>query len=200
MTEDVEWSDIEQAAKRVFRAWGDSSCELNWAHHAWSHLQRAGLTSYEEDEEVDRYRVAARFISLCNLYYDFIHLAWQEEGHSLFYRELADILGCEASGVVALARSHREWEDDPDGNADDLLEDALKFLSDAERDAVVKALVDGFGGEDQFFCDLWRSRPEYHYQAFGEAMNEPTTHKMVAYEWITGRGCENLRNVRDGFC
>lgn len=198
MTETLGWDEVEPAAKEVFRVWTDSSCELDWAHHAWSHLERVGLTSYEEDDETERCQVAARFIALCNLYCDFVHLAWQES-NIVEYGDVAGKLRLEPRPVLELARRSTDWRDDPDVEAEDVLVDALKLLSDAERDTVVRALVNGFDGEDGLFFSLWRSHPDYHYETDGEVGSEATADKMVAYEWITEQRCDNLRTVRDGY-
>jgi hypothetical protein len=196
--EDMKWDEVEPSARDVFHVWTDSSCELDWAHHAWCHLERAGLTTYDLHDDADRCRVVARFVSLCNLYCDFVHVAWQESS-SVEYGDVASRLHLEPASMLELARRSADWQDDPGAEAEDVLVDALKFASDTEHGTVVRALVEGFGGEDGFFCDLWRSHPEYHYQAFGEIMNDLTTDKMVAYEWVTAQGCDNLRSVRDGY-
>ena len=201
MTEDLEWSDVEQAARQVFRVWTDNSCELDWARHAWSLLRRAHLTRHDSDVEVCDAQML--FLALGNLYYDFAHLAWQED-HVLPYAELADLLRLERSYLAARCTSEESsWD------ADDLSEllageprmvaRALGERSDAAHFSLVDTLLDGFNGVDGLFASLWRSRPDYHYETYGEIMSDATADKMVAYDWIASSGCENLRSNRDGF-
>jgi len=198
MAEQLGWDEVERAAREVFHVWTDSSCELDWAHHAWSHLARAGLASYREDSEHERCQVAARFISLCDLYCDFVYTAWQER-QVVDYGEVADELEVGLDPVLELARRSAEWEEPTHSDAGDVLVAALKFLSDQERDAVVTALLDWFEGSDGLFNGLWRSHPGYHYETFDEAMKDPTTDKMAAYEWVREQRCESLRGAREAY-
>lgn len=89
---------------------------------------------------------------------------------------------------------------------DDELGEALQLLMAKERDAVVGALLKGFGGVDGLFVALWKSGQPLTFDELDDAdedgqperaeseadiLGDPTSEKLAAYQWLM-QGCEFL--------
>jgi hypothetical protein len=94
----------------------------------------------------------------------------------------------------------------------DGLADALLTLMDREHDAVVAALLDGYGSTEDLFIALWRSNrspddrrwldddddesdDDQLAETDWDILNDLTAEKMAGYEWIAA-GCESRGPIR----
>lgn len=197
----LQWGDIEPTADRIFSVWTGQP-ELHWAKAAWGHLAHAGLTEYDiADTNVEEVKVYVRLVALGMIYHDWCCAAYEECVDPILTFWLEDLptddwefhLG-RLVGKMALAIDEKVS-----------IEDGVRLLAHEERQKVVKALLDGFGGESGLFIALWRSAqdPDRVVSSLSElkdedddrdvetdemVVNDVTPLKLRAFEWIS-EGC-----------
>lgn len=207
----LEWDDVQPAAERGFSIWSGGS-DLQWAKRAWGALVRAGLASYHG--ELDRCRIAVRFLALVGIYSDFCLAAFDEDAPP-DYADLAAELDVSPFRVGQLAGEDDAW-DEPDDEGT-LVEDVLRSLADAARPEIVPTLRDAFGGVSGLFVALWRTAsdddsgeapgadreedggdadraddPDVVRETDEEILNDTTPEKLAALAWLE-EGCDPYR-------
>lgn len=185
---------------------------IHWYKKAWSLLEKGGLTTYQNDLEytsviVRAYTLAMVYMEFCDLAFDeyccYDFTDWEEESELSQFR------------IGQL--SNKQLDDDECSE----LDDAFKGLVEHERIKVVDCLVKniGPGGESTIFVYMYLTAvdmddeediededsdcsndevSEYdRYERetdlyFGEIVNDVTSEKMVAYDWLS-QGTYRLR-------
>ncbi len=185
----VEWENIAEAAACIFNVWSKQQPELEWAKSAWQHLREYGLTRYSTD--VDRHVVQCRLLALGGIYQDFCQRAFDVSGNK-DYQSLAEDMELDE---FTLGRLYQDL-DNGSTNDDVGMYDAMESIVEAQRPAVVAAIQDGFGDEEDLIRSLWNccmmgdfDSDEDGDEIVPEAgMSMP---KLKALDWIMG-GCEPL--------
>lgn len=195
----VPWADVKAAARAAFGLWNDER-ELAWAEHAWGHLAAAGLTSFESD--VERHRVMVRLLVLPSFYRDWTARVDQEPRENV-YSYWAETLELRAFSLGQLLGPEIEVEAETEFGQ---IGAALDHLVPAQQEEVARALIHGFGCEEELFLSLWRIRhrapdphnPEdsFYFEDDDEVLTNLTAHKMVGYDWIT-EGCPSSHWQRE---
>jgi hypothetical protein len=196
----VGWEDVERIAEEAFTIWVGYP-ERRWAKRAWSCLIDAQLA--DGSDPLERLRAYVRFLVLASLYRDWCAIVWDEP----YDDEACDWLSAVDVNPVHVGQLLGRGVTVPD-DLDASLDEALSFLMARERTAVVKVLVEGFGGVDALFVELWRSNSEpdepilldvdegeEHAESDADILNDLTAEKMAGYEWLT-EGCEYLGPAR----
>jgi len=147
----MEWEEIEPTAQRIFNVWGGGT-DLDWAKQAWGVLKKSGLTSYEN--ELDRCKVALRFLALGVYYYDFC-TSYRDEYLEPELLDWVEGLNISAFRLGQILGEPSELDDEWD--ADSLYQKALKILVSDAEDEIIEPLESDFGGQCPFFTSLWRS-------------------------------------------
>jgi hypothetical protein len=162
--------------------------ELFWAKRAFDLLVSTGLV--ETTDAFSRHLAIFRVMVLGGIYRDFCEAAWDQTSW-IDYAEW-----CEPPEVVDRFVVGQLFAWMPDWDADEEVEFsvALDRLIEAEREVVVEALLEGFGGTAGLYASLWQSRKDIdEVEAFeDEDCFEPDdTGKLKAYEWVS-EGCPRL--------
>ena len=190
----LTWATVdEELAKDLFHIW-ISGADYEWAQDAWRRLTDAGLTAFDDDDELERHRVVIRFLTLAAIYHRFCDNSFRE-GTEL------DVL----AGEIPTSD-----EPDPDGvslnpfrigqlvgddsPAEDIGE-ALVELVRQEHRTLLRALTKTYQDPGFLFASLWRSatrgwsdEPEDSPDD-AEILNEDiSSEKLEAYQWFE-EGC-----------
>lgn len=189
-----DWDGLIDVVDAAFNIWSGHP-ELRWAEEAWGILAGAGLTAYTSP--LARVRVVCRFFALVGFYHDFCHLAFEETVDPT-YSWWTDSLEVHPFFIGQLLGGKEDWSGsdlEPD------LDAALRSLANAERDAVVKALLAHYGSESALFIALWRSRQsepspaeedeeedDTWRESDWEIVNDVTFSKLEAFSWLTEGG------------
>lgn len=182
----IEWESFADFADEFFVL---KRSEREWAEQAWEALAKAGLTAAEG--ELDRHRVAVRFMTLATVHQEFCHLAWQKPCEArladwAYYLELQPLRVGQLLGA-------EELREDASSDAK-LLEKALAILIGRERLPLHQALCAACGGVSKLFVALWRTGEEPQPGAAGggrprqtddEILNDLTFEKIDAYEFVS---------------
>ena len=197
----VGWDKVLPIAEEAFHIWVDHP-ELQWAEQAWAQVQKAGLAA--DGSSIDRLRAYVRFLVLASMYRDWCALVWDEVEDDSPEMWLSN-MEVNPVQVGQLLGQDVEVADD----SEEALPEALHILIERERAGVVRAVLQGFGGDVGLFLSLWRSQgtrneagfvekddeqqdmSETHY----EILNEPTREKLAGYEWIS-EGCQSRGPIR----
>jgi hypothetical protein len=89
------------------------------------------------------------------------------------------------------------------------IDEALHILMERERNAVVTAIMKGFGGVEGLFVALWRSNkdpdeqtnenedddPRDAPETDADILNDGGSEKLAGYEWIR-EGCQSRGPIR----
>lgn len=187
----LTWDELREVANEAFNVWFGHP-ELRWAEEAWGILAAAGLTSYTTPLEYCR--VCIRFFSLAAFYHDFCYHGFDEEVDP-DYVWWANTLELHPFYIGQLVGADEDYSDTKGGPD---LDFALRRLANAERDAVVKALLAHYEDEMFLFIALWRS---VHYydpkpddddveamaewdEANSDILNVVTGGKLAVYSWL----------------
>lgn len=146
----VLWDEVAWAAESMFRVWVGGR-ELEWAKMAWDALTAAGLTTYRN--EIERYRVLVRLMTLATMYREFCTLAWEEEDEPLYGDWISD-LEIPAFRLGQLVGPEFA-PDDQELEETELAYAAVASLIESSRRAVYRALVKHFGGASMLFASLY---------------------------------------------
>ena len=182
----IGWDRFVEVAEELFKVLGRS--ELLWARQAWESLAKAGLA--DASSELDRHRVAIRFIALATIYREFCTLAWKKNTRShyaewavfldLYPLRLGQLLG-EKATLPEKAKEER------------LLDEAVALLANRERPALHKALLAAFGGVSKLFIAMWRThekpegapgKPEPR-ETDDTIVNDLSFEKIDAFEFVS---------------
>ena len=136
---DLDWSVVDRLAKLAFDIWTGQP-ELIWAKKAFDVLAAAGLV--EDTDAFSRQIAIFRVLALGGIYRDFCDAAWQERSW-IDYAEW-----CEPDEIADRFVIGQLFAKMPDWDEDEEVEFsvAVDRLVEAEREVVVEALRDGFGG------------------------------------------------------
>lgn len=198
--EDVEevgdLGDLVQLGDDLFSIWVGGA-ERRWAAYMWDVLERAGLTLYDDGDEVERTRVVCRLVALAGINREFAARAWQE-GYPGEWREsvYAEVIGrYPLLDPIAVGRlAEREGVSvEPsryDGREDAL--DLVKELAEREWTEVVRAILEDLG-ESWLFASLWAtrnaaSRYPLPDEVLYEILDTDVEEKVEAFGWVE-RGC-----------
>lgn len=179
----IEWSEIEDAASKMFAVWRDGS-ELVWAKECWTHFSAAGLTA--ANSEMERTAALLRLVALARIYHEFSGLAWDEDpGMPLDY--LAGNLDIDpvALGILAGRTNKGDPEDAQDEH--ELRDVALATVTDAFRPEIFACLSKAYGNAIALYSRMWRTNP-----SAGEI------HDQDEFE-VTGPNAAALEYVTHGF-
>jgi hypothetical protein len=147
----VTWDKVRFIADEAFCIWVGQP-ELRWAEQAWLHLTKLGLTL--DGTALVRLTVYVRFLVLASVYRDWCAIVWDEvhdDSPELWISE-SDV---DRLHIGQLLGPDVELDEFHEGIAD-----ALLTLMDREREAVVTALLAGFGSTEDLFIALWRSNKD----------------------------------------
>jgi hypothetical protein len=189
----IDWSAVEPAAKLAFDIWMGQP-ELIWAKKAFEVLVAAGLV--EQTDAFSWHIAVFRVLVLGGIYRDFCDAAWDETSW-IDYQEW-----CEPDGVVDRFVIGQLFAWTPGWDADEEVEFsiALDRLVEAERDIVVEALLNGFGGIPGLFASLWKSRRDLDdlEEEFEEddCFEPDDAGKAKAYEFVA-EGCPRLADLAE---
>jgi len=158
-----------------------------WAKSAWSVLESAQLTQFRS--ELERSEVVIRFLCLTQIFADFYELAFQD-GHTLYYTELADSMGLSKLRVGQLLGRNPDFDRELDESQQ--YSDVLRHLAYEVRGEICRVITDGFGDESQLFISLWRTNPPYADREkvtdHDIVNSDLTPDKTAVFAWIT-EGC-----------
>lgn len=193
--EAVPWDNVEPIAEEAFQIWVGGG-DRDWARAAWEALSRAGLT--QAGTFLEEVTVYVRFLVVASFYRDWCAVAfdeWQDDEPAVWLTPASV-----SPFFIGQLVGDNLLPEDPE----EVMDEALHYLMDRERPAVVKALVEGFGGKDLLFIALWKSGRPWPAADAGEdddgdqpprndadIINDPTEEKLAAYQWLT-QGCERL--------
>lgn len=182
----IGWDRLAEVAEELFKVLGRS--ELVWAHQAWDHLVKAGFA--DASTELDRHRVAIRFVALASVYREFCSLAWKRNTRShysewavfldLYPLRLGQLLGEKAT----LPEKAKEEK---------LLDEAVAVLANRERAQLHKTLVSAWGGVSKLFTSMWRTREKPEgtpgkaepRETDDEILNDLSFEKIDAFEFVS---------------
>ena len=202
----LDWVDIQESATNMFNIWDDQP-ELKWVEEAWLKLESQKLTEY--NNELEKYIVLIRLITLATLYHEFCEHAFDEPGN-IDYDSWVHFLEKEDFALdplrlgQLLGRNFMIQEEIEDYTQYGLTEKCIGTLVEAERNLVVTALINGFGDESLLFAHLWLSRQalgknkdfseddadeDIFYEAschetVDDVLGDVTIDKMRAFEWV----------------
>ena len=190
----LTWATLdEELAKALFNVW-ISGADYEWAQDAWRRLTDAGVTAFDDGDELERHRVVIRFLTLAAIYHRFCDSSF-EEGTEL------DVL----AGEIPTSD-----EPDPDGvclnpfrigqlvgddsPAEDIGE-ALVELVHREHRTLLRALTKTYQDSSLLFASLWRSAtcgllddPEDAADDAEILNDDISSEKLAAYQWFE-EGC-----------
>ena len=186
----LTWATLEEEfAKDLFNIWVSGS-DYEWAQDAWRRLTDAGLTAFNDGDELERHRTVIRFLTLAAIYHRFCYASYRE--------------GCELDVLVRMIPTSDE--PDPDGaclnpfcigqlvgddspSAD--VWDALIELVYQEHRTLVRTLAKTYKNPDHLFVSLWRSAMGVWWDDPKDApdddqiLNENiSAEKLEAYAWF----------------
>lgn len=196
--EEGDLGDLYPLGLQLFKVWY-SGTEVDWAAYMWSILERAGLTAYEDGDEVERTLVVCRLVALAGINLEFAARA-RDEGYPGEWRESAhvDILGdyplLDPVSVGRLAERTGVWTDSVDDGRENVMGLIHEIAAD-EWDTVVDALLKELG-DAYLFASLWaNSDGDARYPLPAEVVGEITTadvfEKVHAYQWVAD-GCSPI--------
>ncbi len=180
----VNWEDVACAGDDIFNVWFGNP-ELQWAKVAWQKLREAGLTTY--GSEIERHVVLCRLLVFGGIYHDFCRMAW-DEWPDRPYGYMAEELELDHFILGRL------YERLPDKCKDDEIKpfDALEPVVEAERSAVVSALLDGFGSETALYMSLLNSQKTHDEEDEADAASSGEPDSLRGYMWVS-EGCYSTR-------
>lgn len=158
----MNWQDVQDHVGTLFTVWM-SGREDEWAQLAWEGLQKAGLTNYED--EVGRTLVLIWLMGLAVLYREFCATAWDEWAEPELEDWLCD-LDLNEFRIAQLVGP--EFEKDSELTQAELVQSAVLELIEREREALVKALLDYFGGKSMLFASLWATLSVFQFDSLDE--------------------------------
>lgn len=187
MSDLLSWEELEPLASEWDCVWNDPP-KLEWAKEAWRILTEAGLTSYSS--EIDRVRVAMRFLGLAGLFADFYQIAFTD-GFEPQYLDLCNGLEITPFRLGQLVGEDSEWSFEEED-----LDSLLQSLANDSRKEIYLALTSGFGGLSGLFISLWKSNPAACSADYGDdgeednliVSNNLTPEKFEVYQWLS-EGC-----------
>ena len=192
----LSWELVETGVKLAFDIWMGQP-ELVWAKKAFAFLVTTGLV--EDTDAFSRHLAIFRVMVLGGIHRDFCEVAC-EETSCIDYDDWCEPLELVDRFVVGqLFACMPDW--DPDEEVE--FSNALERLVEAEREAVVGALLKGFGGSAGLYASLWHSTQAVDpkdsdelEEAFEEeACFEPDdAGKLKAYEWVSD-GCPRIADL-----
>jgi hypothetical protein len=147
----IGWERFADVAEELFKVLGRS--ELAWARQAWECLAKAGLA--DATTELDRHRVAIRFIAVASVYREFCAFAWKKNTRS-HYAEWAVFLDLNSLRIGQLLGEKATLPEK--AKEERLLDEAVAILANRERPQLHKALVGAWGGVSKLFISMWRTR------------------------------------------
>lgn len=193
--EEGDLGDLYPLGLQLFNIWCGGT-EVEWAEYMWTILERAGLTAYEEGDEVERTLVVCRLVALAGINLEFAARAW-DEGYPGEWRESVhvDILGdyplLDPVSVGRLAERTGVWTDSVDDGRESVT-GLIHEIAAGEWDTVVRALLKELG-DSYLFASLWATRDgDARYPLPAEVVGEITSTDMFekadAYGWVSD-GC-----------
>ena len=182
------WDEVAPVAPDAFGKWTHGR-ELLWAEVAWNKLAQQGLTTFVD--ELDRCRVAARFVALALIYNDWSGIV-DEEYDELDLATLAGEIEINAFRLGQLIGASKTLNSVYEES--ELVERAIAHLADVERPTVAKALLTGFGSEESLFLSLWRINYPAPSQDEGNDKTGTCDGQMSLFpmDEVDGGGEENL--------
>jgi hypothetical protein len=182
--ENIEWGEVEGAAKNMFRVWVDGR-ELEWAKEAWCHLTAAGLVGATTILDITAAKL--RLVTLARIYQEFSGLAWDENPETPPDYLAEDLeLDPVALGILAGRADPNDFEDLTEDEY--LLGAALLTVTDSQRQEIFECLRNAYGDEFRLYSRLWHTRsPIADEDSEGD-------------EWeVTGANGSALEYVTNGF-
>lgn len=193
--EEGDLGDLYRLGLELFNIWSGGT-EVEWAAYMWSILERAGLTAYDDGDEVERTLVVCRLVTLAGINLEFAAHAWGE-GYRGEWRESVhvDFLGdyplLDPVAIGRLAERSGVCTDSVDDGRESVTSLIHELAAD-EWDRVVRALLEELG-ESYLFASLWATRDgDARYPLPAEVVGEITStdifEKADAYGWVSD-GC-----------
>jgi hypothetical protein len=189
----LDWESVEAAALLAFDIWVGQP-ELAWAKKAFSFLPGQGLS--RNNDSFNEHVAIFRFLVLAGIYHDFCDAAWDETSWITYAEWCEPFEVLDRFVVGQLFAWLADW-----GSAEAAgFSHAIDRLVEAERDIVVNALRNGFGGIAGLYASLWRSRLESGEVGPDEGGENASDYecfeaddvgKVKAYDWVS-EGCPRL--------
>jgi hypothetical protein len=180
------WDELPSGTHWLFNVWSEGA-DLRWAQTAWSILDEAGLTRF--DDETGRHTVLGRLLALAAYYHSFCQAAW-EEGAAVPDQWASDL---ELDGFRVARLLGWDLTDEDELDSSELLGECARELIEQEYPAVEQALAAAFENESLLFVFLWLSRdPElsgrrsHDWETLDVVLNGDVFAKMPGFEWLTG--------------
>lgn len=200
-TKELKFEDLGIDFQRLF---GDHYSAENvdvLLKRIWDILTIANLTRY--GSVVEKTAIYIRLLAVIGLLNDFIVIAWNEVADNNYYYWYTE-LSLPKFPLVELHNSslfHKTYKDD-----DEYFEEKLNDLICDERRILPEILKKGFGGESDFFLELWKgtcpflskdSENEniilYDGEEEDDILDNLKSVKLGAFSWVR-EGCEVSKN------
>jgi hypothetical protein len=180
----VNWTDVEDAAREMFRVWVDGG-ELQWARECWQHLTKKGLTS--NSSLLEENAVYLRLVALARYYAEFCERAWDE----VLDRSLDDTaenldIDPVALGILAATARPKAFKHVVDES--ELREEALEAVTSAMRREIFDCLAEAYGGDIALYSRMSQTNRSSDEEDDGDEFD------------VSGYNMRALEYVRNGFC
>jgi len=179
----VTWSDIEPAARQMFRVWMGSG-EITWVKECWKHFEHKGLT--RNTSPLEQTATHLRLLALVCIYEQFCGYMWDENPDTpLSY--LTENLSIDPLSLGILAGSASPGSFDEECDEDELREAALGVAIDAMRDEIHSCLAEAYGGSVALYSRMSKTNRAANHEDNGSEFE------------VTGSNSSALQFVTQGF-
>lgn len=159
---EVTWDEVKRPMCTLLDAPKTDGGPAEWSERALGILSNAGLTRYETAAQ--RAGVLVR-LAVVGRFYQRYRAHREGFTYDPSVEELMQPLDLQPPRLLQLVPSDVSLGEDAESGPE-LGRKAFKYLLDEQREVVLDALVDGFGGRQDFFVWLWlsdRTEEEYRY-------------------------------------
>ena len=179
-SEQIDWDELEEAAKKLFSVWIDGS-ELAWAKEAWGHLAAAGLTG--RGTVIEEAATKLRLVTLAKIYHEFCGVAWEEDPETpIGY--LAQELEINAVAIGALAATTGPTTLEEAIEEYELYEEAVTAVTDNLRKEIFECLQAAYGSDFRLYSRIWHTRSLLSEQDLEGEEFEVTDANATALEYV----------------